>query len=201
MTTRGKQVHASLPKKGLNAHRVGMKLSLDIDGLLNTKYRKRDRLFEYPVSSFEPTKIDGNVGNINTIPGLDVFYFDCRVLPTYDLNRVVSDVKGKARQYERRYGVKITVEEVQNEPAGQATKPDSEVAALVGRAVAKVSGVRPRFIGIGGQTVGNLFRKEGIPTAVWSTIDDVPHEPNEYSRVANLINDTKVFASIPLLAG
>jgi succinyl-diaminopimelate desuccinylase len=67
--------------------------------------------------------------------------------------------------------------------------------------VLRVSRVRPRFVGIGGQTVGNLFRREGIPTAVWSTIDDVPHEPNEYSKIANLINDTKVFATIPLLAG
>jgi succinyl-diaminopimelate desuccinylase len=200
VTTRGKQVHASLPKKGLNAHRVGMELALEVDRLLNGKYRKRNPLFDYPVSSFEPTKAEANVGNVNTIPGIDVFYFDCRVLPEYDLDGVVRDVKAVVRRFEDKHGARIEFEEVEKEPAGPATDPGSEVAVLLARAVSKVARVRPKFTGIGGQTVGNLFRQEGIPTAVWSTIDDVPHEPNEYSRIANLINDSKVFASVPLLA-
>ena len=200
VTTRGKQVHASLPKKGLNAHRIGMKLALELDETLNAKYAKRDKLFDYPVSSFEPTKKEANVGNVNTVPGMDVFYFDCRGLPEYELDGVVRDVKGVIRRFERKYGATITYEEVEKEPAGPATRAGSEVATLLTKAVSSVSHVRPRLVGIGGQTVGNLFRRDGIPTAVWSTIDDVPHEPNEYSRVSNLINDTKVFASMPLLA-
>ncbi|MDG6955517.1 MAG: M20 family metallo-hydrolase [Nitrososphaerota archaeon] len=200
LTTEGKQVHASLPKKGLNAHRVGMELALELDRLLNRKYAKRDRLYDYPVSSFEPTKIEPNVGNINTIPGEDVFYFDCRVLPEYDLGSVVRDVKAAARKVGRKHRTKIKFEEVQKEPAGPATGRDSDVAVLLKRAVSAVTGVKPRFTGIGGQTVGNLFRKDGIPTVVWSTIDEVPHEPNEYSKLANLVNDAKVFASVPLLA-
>ena len=199
VTTKGKQVHASLPKKGLNAHRVGMRLALELDELLNVKYRKRNRLFDYPVSSFEPTKKEANVGNVNTVPGIDVFYFDCRVLPVYSLDDVESDVRKTIRQFERKYHASIRFEEIEKESAGPATTEDSEVAVLLSRAVSRVAGVKPRFVGIGGQTVGNLFRREGIPTAVWSTIDDVPHEPNEYSKIANLINDTKVFAAAPLL--
>ena len=199
VTTKGKQVHASLPKKGLNAHRVGMKLALDLDETLHAKYTKRNKLFDYPVSSFEPTKKEANVGNVNTVPGVDVFYYDCRVLPVYSLDDVEEDVKRKLKQFERKYHATIEFEEVEKEPAGPATKVDSEVATLLGRAVSEVAGVKPRFVGIGGQTVGNLFRRDGIPTAVWSTIDDVPHEPNEYSKISNLINDTKVFATAPLL--
>ncbi|MDG6961320.1 MAG: M20 family metallo-hydrolase, partial [Nitrososphaerota archaeon] len=200
LTTEGKQVHASLPKKGLNAHRVGMELALDLDRVLNGKYTKRNRLYDYPVSSFEPTKVEPNVGNINTIPGEDVSYFDCRVLPEYDLDAVVRDVKATVRRVEKKRRAKIRFEKVQMESAGPATASDSDVAALLRRAVSAVTGVKPRFTGIGGQTVGNLFRRDGIPTAVWSTIDDVPHEPNEYSKLANLVNDAKVFASVPLLA-
>lgn len=200
VTTRGKQVHASLPRKGLNANRVGMKLALELDEMLNRKYRKRDSLFEYPVSSFEPTKREKNVDNVNTIPGLDTFYFDCRVLPVYDLDRVVRDVKAKIREFEKEYRAEISFEEVEKGPAGPATSEDSPIAQLVAGAVSRVAGKRPRFVGIGGQTVGNLFRRKGIPTAVWSTIDEVAHEPNEYCRVANLVSDAKVFASLPLLA-
>jgi len=198
-TTKGKQVHASLPRKGLNAHRVGMRLATELDDTLNAKYRRRNKLFDYPVSSFEPTKKEANVGNVNTIPGMDVFYFDCRVLPVYNLGEVENDIKKKIKQFEKRYHTTIKFEEIEREPAGPATAEDSEVAILLSRAVSRIAKVKPRFVGIGGQTVGNLFRREGIPTVVWSTIDDVPHEPNEYSKVANLINDTKVFAAAPLL--
>ena len=200
VTTRGKQVHASTPRKGVNAHRIGMEFALELDGQLNGKYDRKDPVFDFPLSTFEPTKKEANVPNVNTVPGLDVFYFDCRVLPEYSLDDVLGDVRAKAAEIEKERGVAISVDVVEKEPAGPATAETSEVAALLDRAVTKVAKVQPRFVGIGGQTVGNLFRREGIPTAVWSTIDDVPHEPNEYSRVANLINDAKVFAAIPILA-
>jgi succinyl-diaminopimelate desuccinylase len=200
VTTKGKQVHASLPRKGLNAHRVGMELALDLDESLHSKYGARDKLFDEPLSTFEPTKKDPNVPNINTVPGVDVLYFDCRVLPRYDLEDVISDIMMKARKYQKKYGVTVSVEQVEKDTAGPATSEKSEVVTLLAQAIRQVSRVRPRIVGIGGQTVGNLFRKKSIPTAVWSTVDDVPHEPNEYSKVKNLLNDTRVFAAIPLLA-
>jgi len=200
LTVRGKQVHASLPRKGVNAHRVGMKLALDLDDFLHAKYKASDPLFDEPLSTFEPTKKEANVPNVNTAPGLDVFYFDCRVLPRYSLDEVISDIRARISEYQERYSVVISMEQVQKEPAGPATPEKSEVATLLAEAVRRISKVQPRFVGIGGQTVGNLFRMEGIPTAVWSTVDDVPHEPNEYSRMKNLINDTEVFAALPLFA-
>lgn len=200
LTTKGKQVHASLPAKGLNARRIGMKLAIGVDELLARKYAAEDPLFSEPRSTFEPTKAEPNVPNVNTIPGLDVSYFDCRVLPRYRLEDVTSDVEETVHSYEKKYGATISLELIQKESAGPATSESSDVARLLARAVQQMTKVQPRFVGIGGQTVGNLFRKQGIPTAVWSTIDDVPHEPNEYSWIRNLISDTKVFAAIPLLA-
>jgi len=200
ITTKGKQVHASLPSKGLNARRVGMRLAIDLDESLNRKYAGKDPLFDEPRSTFEPTKSELNVPNVNTIPGLDVSCFDCRVLPMHKLERIVSDVERIIRKHERKSRASISLEVIQKESAGPATSEESEVAVLLAKAIREVAKIKPRFVGIGGQTVGNLFRKQGIPTVVWSTVDDVPHEPNEYSWVRNLINDTKVFAVIPLLA-
>lgn len=48
--------------------------------------------------------------------------------------------------------------------------------------------------------MGNLFRRDRIPTAVWSKVDDVAHEPNEYARIENLLNEAKVFAALPFFA-
>ena len=200
ITTKGKQVHASLPEKGLNAKRIGMKLAIEIDELLNHKYTARNKLFDEPRSTFEPTKSEPNVPNVNTIPGVDVFYFDCRVLPKYPLDEVISNVKTLVREYEGMHKTTISFDIVERESAGPATPEKSEVSVLLGNAISEIANVRPHFVGIGGQTVGNLFRLKGIPTVVWSTTDDVPHEPNEYSWIKNLINDTKVFAAVPLLA-
>ena len=44
-TVKGKQVHASLPAKGKNAHRIGMKLSLEMDQILHQNYTKRNDLY------------------------------------------------------------------------------------------------------------------------------------------------------------
>ena len=197
VTTTGKQVHASLPSRGLNAHRVGIKIAADLDGLFHRKYAARDRLFNEPGSTFEPTMIEPNVANVNTIPGVDTFYFDCRVLPKYPLGEVIADVRAKAKAYGKKYGARIQTEVVNQDSAGPATPAKSEVAALLGRAVRLTTGRKPKYVGIGGLTVGNLFRKEGIPTAVWSTIDEVAHTPNEYCHIKNLISDTKVFAALP----
>jgi succinyl-diaminopimelate desuccinylase len=200
VTTIGKQVHASLPSKGMNAHRIGIRLAADLDEELHHTYAEEDALFGERRSTFEPTMVEPNVANVNTIPGVDVFYFDCRVLPRYSLEDVISDIEAKIRAYEKETGASIRLDIVQKDSAGPATSDKSEVSALLAKAVQRAAGKQPGFVGIGGLTVGNLFRKEGIPTAVWSTIDEVAHQPNEYCHIKNLISDAKVFALLPNLA-
>jgi succinyl-diaminopimelate desuccinylase len=53
-------------------------------------------------------------------------------------------------------------------------------------------------MGIGGGTVAAVFRRAGLPAAVWSTIDDVCHQPNEYCVIDYMVNDAKVFAHVCL---
>jgi len=52
-------------------------------------------------ATFEPTKKEANVGNINTIPGEDVFCMDCRVLPEYDLKDVLAAIREIVRKIEK----------------------------------------------------------------------------------------------------
>ena len=200
IVTRGKQVHASLPAKGKNAHRLGMKLALALDESLHQQYPKHNDLFDDPSSTFEPTKVDPNVPNVNTIPGVDAFYFDCRVLPEYSLDSVMSDLNSSLHDFTSEYNAEVSLEIIQRDDAGPATSSTSEIAKLMAKAIVRMTRKKPRFVGIGLRTVGNFFRERGIPTVVWSTVDDVPHEPNEYSRITNLISDAKVFAAMPFLA-
>jgi succinyl-diaminopimelate desuccinylase len=48
--------------------------------------------------------------------------------------------------------------------------------------------------GIGGGTCAAFFRRIDVPAVVWSTIDETAHQPNEYTRIQNLIDDTKTYA-------
>jgi succinyl-diaminopimelate desuccinylase len=44
--------------------------------------------------------------------------------------------------------------------------------------------------------VGAVFRRHGIPAVVWSTMDDLAHQPNEYCVIDNMVQDAKVFAHV-----
>lgn len=198
ITTKGKQVHASRPNDGLNAHRVGMKLALELDQLLHEKYSATDPLFDPPPSTFEPTKHELNVENINTVPGLDIQYFDCRVLPRYPLTEIMKEIETAKSKLEKETGVTIELTPIQLEQNTSPTPTDSEIVMKVKTALKELRGLDAKPVGIGGGTVGLYFRRKGIHTAVWSTLDDMAHQPNEYCKIDNIVNDAKVFVHVAL---
>jgi len=198
ITTKGRQVHGSTPEKGLNASRIGMKLALQLDELLHAKYASTDPLFDPSVSTFEPTKHEANVDNVNTVPGLDVQYFDCRVLPSYPLGTVMKDIESLKSKLEKDSGATIEVTPVQSEENTKPTPTDSVVVQKLKVALKKLRGIEARPIGIGGGTVGLYFRRKGIQTAVWSTLDDMAHQPNEYCKIDNMVNDAKIFVHVAM---
>ncbi len=198
VTTYGKQTHASMPHTGINAHRAAMHYALLVDNFLHGKYREKDALFMPPESTFEITKKEENVGNANTIPGKDVFYFDFRVLPLYNLDSILEDMRRLASIIEEEFGVKIEVEAVNRSDAAPPTPEDSEVVILLKKALKEIRGVDARAGGIGGGTVAVFFRRLGIPAVVWMTADDVEHQPDEFCRIENCIGDAKIFLYMAL---
>ncbi|MBI0584799.1 MAG: M20 family metallo-hydrolase [Methanomassiliicoccus sp.] len=194
VSVKGKQIHASTPKKGLNALRVGSELLLFLSQQLSGHFPAEDPLFYPSGSTFEPTKRMANVENINTIPGEDITFFDIRLLPLYDPEECVKVAKEVGELFERRTGAVITIDAIRIDPAGKASRTGGEGAKALITAVDRVLGVRPRMMGIGGQTCANWFRQEGLDAYVWETLDEMAHQVNEYTRVDNLVNDAKVFA-------
>ncbi len=58
-------------------------------------------------------------------------------------------------------------------------------------------GIEPSAGGIGGGTFAAFFRNKGIPAVVWSQeCDGVAHQPDEYTEIAYIVNNAKVFALI-----
>jgi succinyl-diaminopimelate desuccinylase len=195
--TKGKQTHGSTPEKGRNAHKAACYLAVRLDTLYK-RFKKRNRLFDPPISTFEPTRREANVPNVNTIPSEDTLYFDCRVLPDYKLTAVTKAMKAMVKETEKRYKVKIDMECVQYQTAAPPTPADAPVATAIARAVKDLRKRKPKTMGIGGGTVGKFFRDAGFPCVVWSTQDEVAHTADEYSRISATLDDAKVFAHIAL---
>lgn len=197
--TIGKQTHASRPQMGLNAHRIGMEFSIALDKMLHTKYALRDDYFDPPESTIEPTKKDRNVDAVNIAPGEDIVYFDCRVLPKYDLESFNNEINMLAKDYEKKTGATIKIEIVQKTVAPKPTDPNAKVVRMLKQAVRQVRRVEPKIGGVGGGTCAAYFRKMELPSVVWSTIDETAHQPNEYTKIENLVNDAKVYAMLSVM--
>jgi succinyl-diaminopimelate desuccinylase len=194
--TIGKQAHASRPGAGLNAHRAGMQFALALDNMLHEKYSEKDEYFDPPVTTIEPTKKDANVDAINIVPGEDVTYFDCRILPRYNLQEFLDDVNKLAKEYEGRTGTTIKIEPIQKTVAPKPTDAHARIVNMLTQAVKNVRKIDPKVGGIGGGTCAAYFRRAGLPAVVWSTIDEVAHQPNEYAWIENMVNDAKVYAHL-----
>jgi succinyl-diaminopimelate desuccinylase len=199
MRTIGKQAHASRPGDGLNASRIGMQYALALDKILHKKYLGKDRSFDPPESTFEPTKKDRNVDAVNIVPGEDTNHFDCRILPRYNAEKALDIIRKVAAEFEKKTGARIEIEVLQKAVAPKPTDEKARVVVILKEAVRKSMKVTPRVGGIGGGTCAAFFRQIGIPAVVWSTVDEVAHQPNEYSKIMNLSNDAKVFALLALL--
>jgi succinyl-diaminopimelate desuccinylase len=191
----GRQCHASTPEAGINTLSAAALFILKVHKL-HDRFNAINPLFHPANSTFEPTKKEANVDNINTIPGRDVFYIDCRVLPEYPLEDVIAAIRELGRDVEAACGVTIDYEIIQQE---QATPPTDENAPIVRRvidAVRAVYGGNPRPMGIGGGTVAAYLRRRGYPAVVWATLEHNAHQPNERTSIRRTIDDAKVMARV-----
>ena len=196
--TVGRQTHASRPDKGLNAHRIGMEYALALDKMLHEKYPLKDEYFDPPESTFEPTKKDKNVDAVNIIPGEDIACFDCRVLPNYNIEEMLNGINGLAEEFVKKSGATIRIEVLQKSVAPKPTDANSKVVTMLKEAIKQVRGMEPKVGGIGGGTCAAFFRKIDVPAVVWCTIDETGHQPNEYAKIENMVNDAKVYAFLSI---
>jgi succinyl-diaminopimelate desuccinylase len=194
-TVIGRQCHGSTPAKGKNSLVGAARLIIALEGL-KEQFNISDKLYKPPTSTFAPTKIEANVPNVNTIPGRDVFYMDCRILPQYGVDKVIAASRKIASRIAKDLGLTIDVEPVHREDAAEPTSLDSPVVLSLSRAIKRVTGKKAKPIGIGGGTVAAFFRKAGFPAAVWCTMCDTAHQPNEYTLISNVLTDAKIFACL-----
>jgi len=199
-TTEGKQCHASDPHSGTNAFVAASALVVELNGLSDRFARTQDEKFLPPFSTFVPSKKEPNVNAANVLPGKDVFYMDCRVLPQLDFEEVaeqIDDIKGKI---ERDYNVKIDWE-IHTCKSSSVTSESAPVVRKLQEAVSKIKGGTTRLVGIGGGTIAGDFRQTGRDAVVWSTCLNTAHMPDEHCTIRDLLDDAKVFCAYALMNG
>ena len=191
--TRGVQSHGSRPDRGVNAHLAGADLVLRLHRELSKKFGEHDSLFDPDYSTFQPTKKEANVPNINTIPGEDVFCMDMRILPRYPVKAVLAEIDRIIAEAAAEHKVTIdytVAQSTESPPTGVQTPLVQSLSA----AVSEVYGVKPRPIGLGGGTEAAYLRRLGIDCAVWEKVAETLHQPNEYALLENILGDAKVMA-------
>jgi len=134
---------------------------------------------------------------VNTIPGEDIFYYDCRILPNYGNNDVLSVVRRQANDVKRAYKVNVDLEVVQNESSPPTSEKSPLVATMI-KVLRNLRKVEPKVVGIGGGTVAAYFRRAGADAVVWGTGDESAHSTKEHVKIDNMIADSKVFAAMML---
>ncbi len=195
----GKQCHASRPALGVNSLTASAYLLVALHEKLPRRFPEEDPLFAPPTSTFTPTKKEANVPNINTVPGHDVFYLDCRVLPTIPLGDVELAVEELAASVRQSHGVQVSIESVLRHEAPQPTLEDSPVVTRLAEAIEADRGKKPSLVGIGGGTVAAGLRRCALPAAVWSTILGCAHQPDEKASIAATLADARVLARMLLM--
>ena len=197
ITTMGKQTQGSTPEKGINSLKAAAFLITELNRLYQI-FSEKNPIFSPPISTFEPTKKEANVPNINTIPGEDVFYMDCRLIPEHNIDNVKKEIQKTAIKTEKKYQVRIILEDVQRDSSHAETSSKAPVVQALQRAVKAVYGKKAKPTGIAVRTAAAFLRKSGHQVACWSKIEETAHQPDEYCVIDNMMGDTKVFAHILL---
>lgn len=191
-TVNGKQAHAAMPDLGINACSIGMHLGVEVEDMLKREFDYKDNLFNPPYSTFELTQKFANVESPNVLPGQDMFTIDMRILPKYSVDEVMGRIRGIAEKYEQAHkGVSIKLDFVTRVDAPSPTGENSQVVENLLSSLREL-GVNAYCGGIGGGTCAAILRSKKIPVVVWSTVDEMAHQPNEYAVIDNLVKDAQV---------
>ena len=193
-TITGKESHGSKPDKGINAAKAAAYFTVELDKL-NKIFSSKDDLFSTG-STFEPTKKLANTENINAIPGIDVFFMDCRLLPSINSEEVLKEIDKMTKTIEEKTGVKIKREIAMHEPIAPATPKNAQIVKILTESIQKTKNKEPYLKGMGGGTFASLLRKKGLEVAVYCTTNDSLHCANEYCEMDKVIEDSKVFERV-----
>ena len=109
---------------------------------------------------------------------------------------MIAAIRAECDAIEKECGVKVAFDFPQKEQAAPATPVDAPVVVALQKAVKDVYNRKARPMGIGGGTVAAVFRRAGYNAAVWATLDEAAHQPDEFCIIDSMLGDAKVLAHV-----
>lgn len=191
---KGKQCHASVPDIGINSLIISSELVLKLNEL-NNIFNERDSRFSPDRSTFTPTKHEENIEAVNIVPGEDIFYMDCRLLPNLSSKTVLSCVKEICDKFAAKYNINIIFSVIHEQTATQITS-NSPIVNKLKNAISQIFDIEAHTGGIGGATVAALLREKNLAAIVWASLLNTCHQPDECSSITSTLKDSAVFANI-----
>ncbi|WP_245584626.1 M20 family metallo-hydrolase [Spirochaeta cellobiosiphila] len=194
ISVKGKQCHGSMPDEGINALAEISQIIHNLKSGLELNFPNTNDLFNPSRSTFEPTKLEFPDVSINTIPGEMAVYFDCRILPEYTIEQVMSWIHSHLDHEGKTLKSRVEVS-IFDSVAASSTASNALIVRELGSALSQMD-IEPKLIGVGGGTVASYLRREGIDAAVWSTIADSAHQPNEYTSLKSIVKDSEIIVKL-----
>jgi len=200
--TKGKTAHGSRPHQGINAIEQMFEVVVPaikqyINGLPFTPIPA----FLVNGSSASVTMIEGGV-KANVIPDACKVQVDIRLAPGQDPTQVREGLKKVEAQIRKEFphlGITLAITD-QRFPF--VTSTDDPLVRELAAGIQEVLGREATIIGKTGSSDGNfIVERLRVPVVAYGPGNDTGHAPNEYIEIQDLVNCTRVLATlIPRLA-
>ncbi|MFH0775989.1 MAG: M20/M25/M40 family metallo-hydrolase [Patescibacteria group bacterium] len=183
----GQQGHGSMPAKSKNAIFI---LKDFLRQIRKLKFARRTKLLTpatIAVTSFHA----GAATNI--IPGQATATLDIRFPPSESKKDLLAKIKKLADAESKKWRVpKFQVEILQDLPSSETAENSSLVIATK-NAIKKISGQRPKIIGMPAFTLAGALRSRGVPTVAFGPgkLEEC-HRANEKIRAAEVVEFTEI---------
>ncbi|HHW18068.1 MAG TPA: M20 family metallopeptidase [Firmicutes bacterium] len=200
VTVRGKQAHGCMPYAGVNPNTRAAKF---ISAVAQFEQREVARLgrheyLGYP--SLTPTVVRAPAvgeGQLNVIPAECSIALDIRTVPGQDHRQIFEELKKIAATIEQEdtQGIRIELDWIEDRPVTEVAK-DEPIVVAVAEAYRELTGKEPVYDGVPGATDGTFLQAwGGVPVVVTgSGVREVPHQPDEWVDIDQLMETTRLYA-------
>lgn len=197
---KGKQAHGCMPYAGVNPNTRAAKF---ITAVAELEKRETERLGRHRylgLPSLTPTVVRAPAfgeGQLNVMPAECSVALDIRTVPGQNHNEIWEELNAIARRIEEedREGIKFELEWIEDRPVTEVSM-DEPLVRAVSEAYRELTGKEPVYDGVPGATDGTFLQAwANIPVVVTgSGVREVPHQPDEWVDIDQLLETTKLYA-------
>ena len=200
VTFSGRQAHGAMPYAGLNPIPTLARFVLEVRALQEQLQRE---VPEHPMLGkpwLTPTVLEaGSLPQLNVMHADAMVALDVRTVPGVDHAEVHARLQGILGTLEREEGV-LTHYEIIDDRPWTATDADASIVQALEAAHPYSLNREPRYGGVPGTTDGTFLHQAGVPiVTVGPGEREIPHQPNEFVRTAELASSARLYAAAAVL--